>query len=186
MGKKNKTTEFTRTPEVPDATPIAEAEAPTETATAVAEPEAPPKAKRVKKAKAPKAEKVVKAAKPKGKKATKAENSVEVEPGTIPDLANAWIGAQVKTMTPATRASYLGDLGVAARHFGEKKKVSAITKKAVLDFFTSDVVMKKRNGKSKSPLSINKTRRAFRMCLEWAAESGLIESAPVPEIESAA
>lgn len=144
---------------------------------------------------APKAAKVAKA--PKGKKAKaepgarskkhaerKENKDEEAVPGSLPDISARYIAAQTG-MTVATRASYQGDLNVAARYFGEGKKVSAITKAAVLEFFQADVVMKKRNGKPKSPLSINKTRRALRQALEWAAEKGLIKTAPVPEIESA-
>jgi hypothetical protein len=77
--------------------------------------------------------------------------------------------------------SYTLDLGVARRHFGDERDVRAITFAEVAAYFESDLVVKGKNGKRKSEITIRKLRRTLRMALERAAAEKLIERAPVPE-----
>lgn len=145
-------------------------------------------------AEAPKKKRAVKTASPKVAKAEKPARAKRIvtegpaadtpEQGSILALAHDYIDAQ-KSMTGATRRSYLGDLKVACEHFGETEPIIKLTAKRVLAFFESDRVTKKRNGRPKSPLSINKTRRALRQALAWAASTGLIPTAPIPELAPA-
>jgi len=41
-------------------------------------------------------------------------------------------------------------------------------------------VTKLRSGKSKAKPSIDKTRRVLRLALCWAAERGIVSTAPIP------
>jgi hypothetical protein len=81
-----------------------------------------------------------------------------------------------------TIASYRMELALAGDDLGLETPIADITPERVLLFFTSDRVMKKRNGKSKSPLSIDKTRRVLRQALQYAATAKLIAEAPLPEL----
>lgn len=83
--------------------------------------------------------------------------------------------------TESTLASYLNDLKVAHEFFGADTDVEALTPERVAEFFTSDAVTKKRGGAPKSPISIAKTQRVFRLALIWAVANALIEVAPLPQ-----
>jgi hypothetical protein len=80
-----------------------------------------------------------------------------------------------------TIASYQLELKTALDHFGAETKVADLTPEKVLLYFGSARVMKKRNGKGKSPLSIAKTQRVLRLALVWAEGAKLIVKAPLPE-----
>ena len=80
-----------------------------------------------------------------------------------------------------TQFSYQIDLAVAMRHFGADIDVATLTARKVENYFESDAVTKTRTGKPKARPGIDKTRRVLRLALVWAAEQGLIASAPIPE-----
>ena len=80
-----------------------------------------------------------------------------------------------------TQFSYQIDLAVAVRHFGADTDVATLTARKVENYFESDAVTKTRTGKPKARPGIDKTRRVLRLALVWAAEQGLIASAPIPE-----
>ncbi len=80
-----------------------------------------------------------------------------------------------------TQFSYQIDLSVAVRHFGADTDVATLTARKVENYFDSDAVTKTRTGKPKAKPGIDKTRRVLRLALVWAAEQGLIASAPIPE-----
>ncbi len=80
-----------------------------------------------------------------------------------------------------TQFSYQIDLAVAVRHFGAETDVATLTARKVENYFDSDAVTKTRTGKPKAKPGIDKTRRVLRLALVWAAEQGLIASAPIPE-----
>ncbi|MBI1850305.1 MAG: hypothetical protein HYR85_08175 [Planctomycetes bacterium] len=79
--------------------------------------------------------------------------------------------------------SYSMDLKSATEHFGQDTLASTLTPQKVANFFASDAVTLKRNGKKRSSITIAKTRRVFRLALVWAAEHGMIEKAPIPADE---
>jgi hypothetical protein len=78
-----------------------------------------------------------------------------------------------------TIASYRMELDLAAKALGADTAVSALTDAQVAAFFESDPVTRKRNGKPKSPLSIDKTRRVLRQALVWAGHADLVPTAEV-------
>lgn len=132
----------------------------------------------------PKAAKVVKAKADKATKGTAKPTTVHART-SLAGIAEAYVAHLTATKSPATASSYRGDLQVAIKHFGGETVCSALTSKRVLAYFDSDLVTKKRSGKAKSPISINKTRRVLRLALEWAGGEGIIEAVPNMECEAA-
>ena len=115
-----------------------------------------------------------KAAKGKGRK-TKADM-------TLDDLAQRYVGhLEESGKSAGTGASYALELKTALAELGATTKLADLKAEAVLLYFGSDRVQKKRNGKRKSPLSIAKTQRVLRQALVWAEGKGWIEKAPLPE-----
>ena len=47
----------------------------------------------------------------------------------------------------------------------------------------SDRVTLRRNGQRKAEVGIAKTRRVFRMALQWAEATGVLAKAPIPEMK---
>lgn len=88
-----------------------------------------------------------------------------------------------KNKSRGTVFSYSVDLGIAREYFGDGRDVRSIVVGEVADFNASKGVMKKANGKAKAEPTILKTRRVLRMMLEFAADKGMIEKAPIPEAE---
>jgi hypothetical protein len=76
-----------------------------------------------------------------------------------------------------TVASYRMELEMAGKALGIDTPVSALTDAQVAAYFESDPVTKKRNGKPKSSLSIDKTRRVLRQALVWAGHADLVPTA---------
>ncbi len=75
-----------------------------------------------------------------------------------------------------TIASYRMELEMAGAALGVDTPVADLTPEHVLAYFTSDPVTRKRNGKAKSPLSIDKTRRVLRQALTWGGHADLVPS----------
>jgi hypothetical protein len=111
--------------------------------------------------------------KPRGKRAAKGE-------ATLQDVVAGFLAHLEKAGKSAgTCFSYKMDLAAAIEHFGGDTPVASLTPQKVANFYASDGVTKKRNGKRRSEITIAKTRRVFRLALVWAAEKGLIEKAPI-------
>jgi hypothetical protein len=105
---------------------------------------------------------------------------------SLAGLADAYAGVMLGAgKTPGTIASYKAELALATKHLGADTPVAKLTVEKVRAYFESDAVTRLRSGRSKSPLSIDKTRRVLRLALVWAQEQGLIAKAPVPEMPSA-
>jgi hypothetical protein len=137
-------------------------EAQPETATATEEP-------------APEAEPPKKA---KGKKKAK----LPTGNATLADIAAGYLeDMEAKGKSSGTISSYGMELRTAMTELGETTPVAEITVERVHEFFTSKRVTKLRSGKNKSQLSIDKTRRVLRLALCWAAERGILATAPIPE-----
>ncbi len=101
---------------------------------------------------------------------------------TMASLANRYIASlRDAGKGLGTQFSYQIDLAVAVRHFGADIDVATLTARKVENYFESDAVTKTRTGKPKARPGIDKTRRVLRLALVWAAEQGLIASAPIPE-----
>ncbi len=66
--------------------------------------------------------------------------------------------------------------------FGPDKKLVNILPAHVAKFYQSDALLKvTKNGKERSPRTVNKTRMVFKCLLKWAKEQGYIETLPLPK-----
>lgn len=130
---------------------------------------------------------------PKKKTATKAPEATDetttAAPATDPSTIEGTIAWLAKKYTDhlvrighseGTARSYMADLAVAKKHFGPDRDIKTLTVAEVAEFFESDRVTKKRNGKKKNEISIAKTRRVFRLALGYAEEKGWVTQAPIP------
>lgn len=79
-----------------------------------------------------------------------------------------------------TIASYRMELELAGKALGTDTPVSLLSDSQVATFFESDPVTKKKNGKPKSPLSIDKTRRVLRQALVWGGHADLVPTEVAP------
>ena len=79
-----------------------------------------------------------------------------------------------------TAASYAVELRLALAVLGEGTALADITPAMVEEFNGHERVIRTRDGLAKAPSGIAKTRRVLRLALEWAAERGIIPSAPLP------
>lgn len=116
------------------------------------------------------------AEKPAKKKRSKADASLEVV------FAGYLDGLEQEGKAGGTIDSYRMELQLAATELGLDTRVADLTPDRVLLFFSSDRVMKKRNGKAKSQLSIDKTRRVLRQALMWAEAAKMVAQAPLPDL----
>jgi hypothetical protein len=80
-----------------------------------------------------------------------------------------------------TTFSYRLELCTALDELGKDTPLSTLTPTRVLEYFTSDRVMKTRTGIAKARPTFLKTQRVLRLALVWAQDAGLIEKAPLPE-----
>lgn len=111
-----------------------------------------------------------------------AKNSKSPEVPTLADLCKAYImSIQMDGRSSGAAASYENDLKVATKFFGEDATLLELTRDRIREYFDCDAVTKKRNGEMKNAISIAKTRRILRLALCWAADSGWIGEAPIPE-----
>lgn len=127
----------------------------------------------------------------KAKKATHEAKTSPIAPTTrdvaaggieLADVTERFLKHLEKTgKSRGTVFSYSLDLGVAERHFGANCDVTTITADEVAEYFESAAVTKNRSGGAKNEITIKKLRRTLRMALVWAAEAGLVESAPIPK-----
>lgn len=101
---------------------------------------------------------------------------------TLADLADRYLRHMENAgKSNGTCFSYNLELATAMAELGADTKLADLTPEMVMLFFGSDRVMKKRNGKKKSPLSIAKTQRVLRLALVWAEGAKLVAKAPLPE-----
>jgi hypothetical protein len=101
---------------------------------------------------------------------------------TLADLAERYLKhLEREGKSNGTISSYGAELKLAIKDLGDETKIAEITTEQVAAFFESKPVTKLRSGKKKSQLSIDKTRRVFRLALVWAAEKKWIKAAPIPE-----
>ena len=80
--------------------------------------------------------------------------------------------------SPGTRLSYMMELSTAVDELGAETPVASLTAADIERFNNCASVMKLRSGKPKAEPSYMKTRRVIRLALTWAAQTGLIASAP--------
>jgi hypothetical protein len=114
---------------------------------------------------------------PKPKKAKKPKTDI-----TLEDLCARYIAHLEEVgKSQGTAFSYRLELTTALDELGRETKLGDLTATRVLKYFTSDRVMKTRTGVAKARPTFLKTQRVLRLALVWAAESGLVEKAPLPE-----
>jgi hypothetical protein len=105
---------------------------------------------------------------------------------TLADIAAGYLAHMEEAgKSDGTVSSYRMELKTARDELGEATPIAEITVERVHEYFTSKRVTKLRSGKNKSQLSIDKTRRVLRLALVWAAERGIIATAPIPETAKA-
>lgn len=68
----------------------------------------------------------------------------------------------------------------AVKFFGAEKPLGKLTPALVGQFYKSDELLKKPNGKEKSPITVEQGKRVLRLMLVWAVESGFISEVPIP------
>ncbi len=91
--------------------------------------------------------------------------------GNFHDFTTAYTNAlRAQGTTPSTIASYSAELHSAAKYFAEGTNPLAISADWLEKYFESAQVTQKRDGSPRSQLTIDKTRRALRMALEWARD----------------
>ena len=116
--------------------------------------------------------------------ATDAGEPPEVKTGpTLTDAAASYLaGLDADGAGDGTLSSYEAELKMAMKYLGADTLLADLTVKKVEKFYLSDAVTKTRTGKVKSQLTIDKTRRVLRLALHWAADKGMIETAPIPTL----
>ena len=166
---RKKKTEAETTTEIQTEAPIAQAVEPapepaaTETATKPTPAPKPPKPKRVRKKK----------------------DAPITGVATLADLSAAYaMQMEADGKSNGTIASYSMELKLAQDELGAETPLADLTPEKVQTFYDSKRVPKLRSGKAKSQLGIDKTRRVLRLALVWAAERGILEKAPIPEVEA--
>ena len=123
---------------------------------------------------------------PKKRRSTKKKEATAPGTATLADIAAGYLAdMEAKGKSNGTIASYGMELKTAMVELGEGTLVAELTPEQVQTFFESKRVTKLRSGKSKAKPSIDKTRRVLRLALCWAAERGIIEKAPLPEMAPA-
>jgi hypothetical protein len=101
---------------------------------------------------------------------------------TLEDLATRYLAhLEDAGKSSGTLFSYKLELTTALDEIGKDKLLADLTPARVLEYFTCDRVMKTRTGVAKARPTFLKTQRVLRLALVWAAESCLIEKAPLPE-----
>ena len=114
---------------------------------------------------------------PKTKKPRKPKSDV-----TLEDLCTRYIQHLDEAgKSQGTQLSYRLELVTALDELGKDTPLSSLTPARVLEYFTSDRVMKTRTGVAKARPTYLKTQRVLRLALVWAQETGLVEKAPLPE-----
>src|SRR6185436_17735771 len=101
---------------------------------------------------------------------------------TLAGLAERYVAhLEEDGKSAGTAASYGLEMKTALAELGAVTKLADLKPEHVVGYFASKRVLRKKNGKHKSPLSIAKTQRVLRLALVWAEEKRLIEKAPLPE-----
>jgi hypothetical protein len=126
---------------------------------------------------------------PKADTAPKAKASAKppkklTKTATIAELADGFLAhLESQGKTPGTLFGYRLELKMAGAILGADTKIADLTEKKVKAYFLSDRVTLRRNGQRKAEVGIAKTRRVFRMALQWAEATGVLAKAPVPEMK---
>lgn len=99
---------------------------------------------------------------------------------TLAEVFAGYLAAlEERGASSGTIASYRMELDLAAKALGADTPLSSLTDTAVAAYFESVPVTRKRNGKPKSPLSVDKTRRVLRQALAWAGHADLVPTMEV-------
>jgi hypothetical protein len=96
---------------------------------------------------------------------------------TLADLAAGYLAhLEASGKSEGTMFSYRLELAVAMSELGKDTPVRDLRAERVKAFFESERVTKTRSGSTKSPLSIDKTRRVLRQAIAWGAERGVVDA----------
>jgi hypothetical protein len=122
---------------------------------------------------------------PEPQKKAKAKKKAKLPSGnaTLADVAAGYLTHMEEAgKSDGTVSSYRMELKTATSELGEETPVADLTTERVREYFESPRVTKLRSGKAKAKPSIDKTRRVLRLALVWAAERGIVATAPIPEL----
>ncbi len=115
---------------------------------------------------------------------------------TIKEATEQYL-AHLRTIGKNERTIYTygKDLELAVAYFGEEKDIAKIMPVHVAQFFKADNVNKlirepkeagkPRQERPKSPITITKTKRVFRMMLVFCKDQGWLDKVPLPKDELA-
>ncbi|MBK8172743.1 MAG: hypothetical protein IPK60_20730 [Sandaracinaceae bacterium] len=105
--------------------------------------------------------------------AAKTKKNTRVESITLAELTKRFmVHLDESGKSDGTRFSYLMELKLAQNELGAETQLSALTADAIAAFNASERVTTLKNGKPKSQLSIDKSRRVLRQALTFAHTSG--------------
>ena len=112
----------------------------------------------------------------------KKSDPAPVSATTLADIAAGYLAhMESEGRSDGTTASYGMELKTAMAELGGEMPVADLAPERVQEYFDCMRVTRLRNGKAKSQLSIDKTRRVLRLALVWAAKRGIIAKAPIPD-----
>ncbi|MBC8377092.1 MAG: hypothetical protein H8E26_13685 [FCB group bacterium] len=83
-----------------------------------------------------------------------------------------------------TLYTYGKDMEIFLEHFGPEKAIIKITKPLMGSFLKSDGVMHTVSGRTKSNITITKTRRVVSQFMDWLVSTGVIDTSPMPKQSS--
>jgi len=83
-----------------------------------------------------------------------------------------------------TLYTYGKDMEIFLEHFGPEKTIIKITKPSMGSFLKSDGVMHTVSGRTKSNITITKTRRVVSQFMDWLVSTGVIDTSPMPKQSS--
>ena len=119
----------------------------------------------------------------KGKRGGKKKAAAPSGTATLADVAAGYLAhMESEGKSDGTISSYRMELKTAAAELGEETPIADLTPERVQVFFDCKRVTKLRSGKNKAKPSVDKTRRVLRLALVWAADSGILAKAPIPEV----
>lgn len=81
-----------------------------------------------------------------------------------------------------TVVAYTHDCSQILAYFGEHKQIQKLLPAHVAGFYTSKALLRvAASGKTRAPVSIQRTKRVLRLLLVWAQAQGHLNTLPIPQ-----
>jgi site-specific recombinase XerC len=102
--------------------------------------------------------------------------------GELVEKVNRFLD-HLKTLGKRERTLYTygKDMEIFLEHFGSDKSIKKITKPLMGSFLKCEGIMKTTSGRTKSNITITKTRRVVSQFLDWLVANHNLESSPMPK-----